>query len=177
MNERITELIKKLRSPKALIIAGAVGIALILLSSLPSQPKKEAESAVFSEEVYCKELEADIENLVKEITGSRKVSVVVTLEGGIRYSYADSKEQTRVEDIGKDSESSDTRIKEGYITVKNADGGEEALLVTARLPEIRGVAIVCDGGDNALINQKILNAVTAALNITSKRVYICGRKQ
>jgi len=44
------------------------------------------------------------------------------------------------------------------------------------MPQVRGVAIVCDGGDNQILNEKILNTVTAALNITSKRVYICGRK-
>ena len=42
------------------------------------------------------------------------------------------------------------------------------------MPEVRGVAVVCRGGDDELINEKIKNAVTAALNITSKRVYIAG---
>jgi stage III sporulation protein AG len=42
------------------------------------------------------------------------------------------------------------------------------------MPEIRGVAIVCIGGDNELIAQKIENTVTAALNITSQRVSIAG---
>ena len=59
--------------------------------------------------------------------------------------------------------------------MKTADGGEQALLITEQMPEIRGVAIVCEGGDNEIINEKIKNTVTAALNITSKRVYICGR--
>jgi stage III sporulation protein AG len=175
MNERINEFLKKLRSPKTLIIAGAVGIALILISSLPSSQKQAKESGVFSEQAYCEELEADVKKLVKEITGSSKVSVVITLDGGINYDYADISEKTAVEDIEKEKESSDTRIKEGYITIKNADGGEEALLVNAALPKVRGVAIVCEGGDNEIINQKILNTVTAALDITSKRVYICGR--
>lgn len=177
MNERINELLKKLRSPKTLIIAGVVGIVLILISSLPSSKQAKEQPGVFSEEVYCEELEADVKKLVKEITGSSRVSVVITLEGGINYDYADILEKTSVEDVGKENESSDTRIKEGYITIKNADGGEEALLVNARLPKVRGVAIVCEGGDNEIINQKILNTVTAALDITSKRVYICGRKQ
>ena len=55
-----------------------------------------------------------------------------------------------------------------------ADGGEQALLVTTEMPEVRGVAIVCEGGDSEAINEKIENAVTAALDITSKRVYIAG---
>ena len=51
------------------------------------------------------------------------------------------------------------------------------MLVTVEMPEVRGVAIVCDGGDNEYIAEKIQNAVTAALDITSKRVYICGRNR
>ena len=60
------------------------------------------------------------------------------------------------------------------VTVKTADGGEQALLVTTEMPQVRGVAVVCEGGDDEIINEKITNAVTAALNITSKRVYIAG---
>ena len=42
------------------------------------------------------------------------------------------------------------------------------------MPEVRGVAIVGEGRDSEAINEKIENAVTAALDITSKRVYIAG---
>ena len=141
-----------------------------------------AGSAVASHILYHAKCVADymrehgIEKIVKDITGSGKVEVVVTLESSIRYSYAESVEETKAEKNDKESQSLDNELKEGYITVKTADGGEEALLVTARMPEIRGIAIVCEGGDNEIINQKIQNAVMAALNITSKRVYICGRK-
>ena len=60
--------------------------------------------------------------------------------------------------------------------VKNdaADGGEQALIVTEIMPQIRGVAIICKGGNIEQTAEKIKNAVTAALNITSKRVYISG---
>ena len=51
------------------------------------------------------------------------------------------------------------------------------MLITEKMPEIRGVAIVCEGGDSEFIKEKITNSVTAALDITSKRVYICGRKK
>ena len=120
-------------------------------------------------------MERDIKNTVSEITGSKDVSVIITLESGIKYSYADIREETVTEKEEKENKTSDNELKEGYITIKNADGGEEALLVTTEMPEVRGVAIVCDGGDNQYICEKIQNAVTAALDITSKRVYICGR--
>ena len=81
-----------------------------------------------------------------------------------------SKEETL-----KENKTSDSELKSGYITVKTADGGEKALIVTTQMPEIRGVAVVCQGGDDEALREKIKNAVTSALNITSQRVYICGR--
>lgn len=168
---------KKLISPKGLVIAGLCGILLIFLSGLSSEEKeKEVKVNEFSVEEYRLSLQEGIEKIVSDITGSGKVEVVVTLESSIRYNYAESVEESKAEKNDKESQSLDNELKEGYITVKTADGGEEALLVTARMPEIRGIAIVCEGGDNEIINQKIQNAVMAALDITSKRVYICGRK-
>ncbi len=177
MNEMIEKIVKKVRSPKFLILAGFIGIFLIFLSTLGGGEKKDTKAAEeFSAESYCSELETEIEKMVNEITGSKNASVIITLESGIRYSYADTIEENSTDKTEKEEITTQNELKSGYITVKTADGGEQALLVTAEMPSIRGVAVVCDGGDNEIINQKIENAVTAALNITSKRVYICGRK-
>ena len=178
MNENIEKIVARIRSPKALIIAGLIGIALIFLSSFGTEEKKNQKvtGQEFSAEEYCDTLENQIEKMVKEITGSKNCSVVITLESGIKYSYADIREENSTAKTEKEEISSQEQLKSGYITVKNADGGALALLVTAEMPSIRGVAVVCDGGDDEFLNQKIQNAVTAALNITSKRVYICGRK-
>ncbi len=178
MNELKIKLLNKLKSPKLLMIAGLTGIFLIFISSFfgTSGENEPVSDTSFSAEKYCLELEKDIVDLVAEITGSKEVSVVVTLENTISYSYADTREAISSDKKGNSSAATDTELKEGYKTVKTADGGEQALLITENMPEIRGVAIVCEGGDSEFINEKILNTVTAALNITKKRVYICGRK-
>lgn len=178
MNEIVEKWVSRIRSPKVLIIMGLIGIGLIFLSSLGTDgsEKQTKTDMEFSAEDYCKELETAIEKMVNDITGSKNASVVITLESGIRYSYADTREENSTDKTESDEKTSQSELKSGYITVKTADGGEQALLVTAEMPSIRGVAVVCDGGDNEILNQKIENAVTAALNITSKRVYICGRK-
>ena len=178
MNDLINKYLKMFKNPKAIVVVGILGIAFVVLSSLVSMDKSEKEvlpATSITAEEYKAVLENDIKRTVTDITGSKNVSVVITLESGIKYSYADIKEETLTEKQEKENRTSDSGVKEGYITVKTADGGEEALLVTTEMPEVRGVAIVCDGGDNEYIVEKIQNAVTAALDINSKRVYICGR--
>ena len=179
MNKIAEKYLKNLKNPKTLVFLGLAGILLIFLSSLTVPDKQENDSSKTTEltaQEYKSMLETDIAEMVKQITGSRDASVMITLESGIKYSYADIKEESSSDKTIDREISSDTEIKAGYITVKTADGGEEALLVAKMMPEIRGVAIVCEGGDIESVNEKIKNAVTAALNITSKRVYICGRK-
>ena len=178
MNNILNKYIVKLKNPKVLIIAGITGILLIYLSSFFTDSKSEEKGKVIengiSVEQYREHLQDEICDMVSDITGSKKVSVVITLESGIRYSYADVKEEASSNKTESENESYEKELKASYVTVKTADGGEKALLITENMPEIRGVAIVCRGGDNEIINEKIKNTVTAAFNITSKRVYVCG---
>lgn len=180
MNNVINKLTEKIKNPKLLITAGIIGIVLICLSSFigggeKAENKTPAEDGITAEE-YRDELEEKVGEIVKSITGSDNAKVVITLESGIKYSYADIKEGVSANKTESNSESTSSELKQTYITVKKADGSEQALLITTEMPEVRGVAIVCEGGDDEETNQKIQNAVTAALNITSKRVYITGGK-
>ena len=42
----------------------------------------------------------------------------------------------------------------------------------ALLGLVKGVVVVCQGGDNAAVSQRIVDAITTALNISSKRVCV-----
>lgn len=177
MNNIIEKYKNKLKNPKFLILIGSIGILLILLSSFFTKNDPSPTQGTFTEisaEEYRKGLEESITEIVKGITGSKDVTVVVTLESGMRYKYADVTEGSSADKTEDNTVSSSSEMKQGYITVKTSDGGEQALIVTTQMPEIRGVAIVCAGGDNSVIAEKIENTVTAALNITSQRVHIAG---
>lgn len=176
MNEKIKKITQ---NPKLLIILGLGGILLIFISSLFSADDKTdnktaSSGTTYTAEQYCEMLEKDIKNIVTGITGDKNPTVVITLESGIRYSYASADETDTSSSTGSVTDQSSESKKQSYITVKTADGGEQALLVTEIMPEVRGVAIICAGGNSDSTAEKIKNAVTAALNITSKRVYISG---
>ncbi|MBQ8267870.1 MAG: hypothetical protein IJZ21_05745 [Clostridia bacterium] len=176
MNEKIKKITQ---NPKLLIVLGIGGILLIFISSLFSADDKTdnkaaSSSTTYTTEEYSEMLEKDIKNIVTGITGDKNPTVVITLESGIRYSYASADETDTSSSAGSANDQSSESKKQSYITVKTADGGEQALIVTEIMPEVRGVAIICAGGNSETTAEKIKNAVTAALNITSKRVYISG---
>ena len=117
MNEIINKYIILLKKPKTIVIIGIAGILLILLSSVLGSSKKteinKTEREITAEE-YKAILEEDIKKTVRDITGSKNISVVITLESGIKYAYADIKEETLTETQEKEN----TKTDEAEITVK-----------------------------------------------------------
>ena len=176
MNKFLNKIPAVINKPKLLMIAGLLGIVLIFISTLiPSASKSEiAKGENISAEEYLKTTEENVREIVTGITGDKNSTVVVTLESSVKYNYADSKESDTSEQSDKESEQNRKATKQSYITVKSSDGTEAPLIVSEIMPEIRGVAIVCELGDSPAIAEKIQNAVTAALDITTQRVYVSG---
>ena len=176
----MNKILKKISSvknhPKVLMIAGLCGILLIFLSNYIPTAKKDKSETVqsISADEYRQTVKNSVCDIVKSITGDSDPTVVITLESGIRYDYANEKESDTSESSDDRSEENRKASKQTYITVRDADGGEKPLIVTEYMPEIRGVAIVCAYGDSPSVAEKIKDAVTAALNITSQRVYVSG---
>ena len=56
-------------------------------------------------EEYRSKLEQSVAEIVKSITGSDNVKVVITLESGIKYSYADIREGVSADKTESDSKS------------------------------------------------------------------------
>lgn len=177
MNEKLKNFTDIIKTPKVLIIIGMCGILLIGISTIiPSDSEKETVSVSqqTDAEQYRLSLEESIKQTVAGITGNENITVLITLESGIKYSYAKEAEGASENKTESNSESYSSENKQSYIIIKDSSGSEQALLITEEMPEVRGVSIICQGGDDEKTADKIKNAVTAALNITSKRVYIAG---
>lgn len=174
----VSKFFKKITGGKRLVIIGIIGIALIGISSFfPAKTKEKSETVItqsLDAEKYRTGLEKQIKEIVEGLTNDKKARVIITLETGIRREYAGETEDSSSEKSDENGSNTSSDKKKKAITVKTSDGNEEALIVTEYMPQIRGVAIVCDTGGSQQIKEAITNAVTAALGITSKRVYIGG---
>jgi stage III sporulation protein AG len=172
---------------KIIIIAGLLGIALIFLSGyLTSGGTSTQQTAVSSQpqptaQSYEGTLETELQQLVTGIQGVGNARVFVTLEQTAQTVYA-TEEKTSGQTTQDKSDGTTTRNESdsdnetSYILVKNADGSEKALQVTEIQPVVKGVVVVCDGGDSPQVQQNIIDAVTTALHITSVRVCVIKAK-
>ncbi|OJU13870.1 MAG: hypothetical protein BGN88_01700, partial [Clostridiales bacterium 43-6] len=163
-----------------IFIIGIVGILLIFLSTLlPKSVKSSTTNGLISSEDYVASLEKKIGGMVSDIVGTKKVKVLITLNSGVEYVYANEvKQDTDKMENSQGNDKKDTQQKDSsekkYVLVNAPSGGQVALLLTELTPKIRGVVVVCEGGENETISDNIKAAVTTALDIPSTSVCVTG---
>ena len=188
-NKKQTSGMKKLfsglggeRGKNIIIIAGLLGIALIFLSSFikpASQDQKEQEESItITAEEYTHQLEQNLTEVISSIQGAGPSKVMVTLENGVQTQYATEEKNNSEASQEKDSNGETTRSQQSgdseitYITVRDENGAERALEITEIQPTVKGMVVVCSGGEDPVVQQRVIDAVTTALNISSKRVCV-----
>ncbi len=186
----ITELKLKLKKilPKSkssfLILIGIAGLLLLLVSTFGSKEKASetnekgvVSSSKTTTDIYVDELESRLEDILSDMLSNSKVSVMITLDSGIEYVYADEQKtgvEVKNDRLSYKTEQSDSN-QNSYVIVKDADGNEKALLVTEIMPKIRGVVIVCESGQTEKVSTAVKTAVKSVLNIDESKICVIGR--
>ncbi len=175
-----------LNNEKALsfiVILGLVGIALIFISSYIRPPSDDSEETVeesnvsFSElATYRDEISEELGNMLASMDGVGRTKVMVTIDGTSRNIYAtdvdvNDRETSRKSGTDENADKQNTE-KKSCIVIKQKDGSEKALTVGQLMPEIKGVLVICDGGDDESVCKNITKAVSAALNISESHICV-----
>ena len=171
--------LKFIKSSRGVKLAGAIGVVgmgLILLAEwLPSGAKETATVPQKTAEGYRTEIEERLGVLLSGMQGVGNCQVYVTLESGVEYVYA--KEQKENSDYSENKNEGSEKVSRSDNTQENIiiidkNGEKTGLLLTEIQPQVKGVVVVCDGGDNAAVSERVVVAVTTALNISSRRVCV-----
>ncbi len=166
--DKIKNFLNENKNKKTLLIlaAGLIGIIFILFSE--AFPEKEADSVakeIFVTDISEREkiLESRIGEAVSKIKGAGKTYVTITFESSEEKFYAKN---------FSDSIRENEKEKEEEIVVIDGKNGEEPIYLKTDEPKIRGVLIICEGGANPLIKEKIIEGVCALLDISSNKVSV-----
>ena len=170
---------------KIVVGAGIVGIFLSVISGSMKGCSSQAPAASsassqqrteITAEEYEKQLENKLSNMISMIDGVGNAHVLVTLDQTEKDVYAteEKKSDEGTSEAGKQETNNSDETT--YLVIKDENGSERALRLTEIQPVVRGVVVVCDGGGDAGVQQKITDAVTTALHITSVRVCVIKAK-
>lgn len=180
LKQTLKKYIKPQNRSKIIVALGIFGLLLIAVSGFFKPQKKSSEPPNFSATISDNkriQLEKNLESIISQIQGAGAAKVMVTLESSAETVYAteerknkEASEDKSGEEVTRKKESDDCEKK--YITIKDSEGTEHALAITEIEPKIKGIIIICPGGDNPVVKKRITDAVTTALSVPSTRVCV-----
>lgn len=183
---KLREYTKNTKFVTVIVAIGLIGIVLILLSDLvkpKTSEEKQSDTQIkyVSLDEYENRLEQGLAEIISSINGAGKTRVLLTMESTVEQVYATNKNLSQDNSTNVDNSNSssdkDIQAETTYITVELSDGTEETVLVKEIQPKVRGVLVVCAGGDDSIVKGKIIDAVTKALDISSSKVSVAGLSQ
>ena len=158
---------------KAAVIIGAAGMLMIMLSELIPENNDESQdkdiTIIKSDENddFRKQTERELKKLLEQIDGVGKCVVMISLESSTEYIYAEN--ISRSSDVNADRRNEKT---DEEIVITECNGERKPLVRKSIDPQIGGVVIVCEGGGDISINERVQKTVSTALNISSTRVCV-----
>lgn len=163
-----------------LLLAGMAGVLLIFLSQFwPASSSKTASSNVPAAKSattsYAAQLESSLSGIVGSIQGVGRVRVMVTLESGVQYEYEQNQKTTsnRTATSGDNAQTQEnTDNEQDTVLADNGSGAQQPLIKTEVQPAVKGVVIVCDGGNNPTVQDEVLQTVMTALNLPATSISI-----
>lgn len=125
--------------------------------------EKEDKKSIGNDDVtyYSEKLEYKIKDLICKSKGVGNATVIVSLDTTGEYVWAENT-----------SDGGGNTLSE-YVIV-NRNDNEETVLVKEIYPRVRGVAVVCDGGNDAEVQNRVTLLISAALGIAANKIAVSG---
>ncbi len=184
---------EKLPKKNQLIIILLIGILLLVIVIPVENPQEKSARKTEGQETlsasageaqaageYEEYLERKTAKLLQEVEGAGEVTVMVTLRSGgqkiIEKDQSSTSQTTEEEDSEggtrsmKDQSSDKTSIYKQY-----SDGSSSPYVSKELSPEIEGVVVIAEGGDDAVVVKNITEAVQALFGVEAHKIKIMKR--
>ncbi len=185
IDEFIQNILNKTAKNKILILV-LTGVLLMVIA-IPSGKKQteiksgttsSSENQSDSTEIndYEKYLEERLEKILSSVDGVGKTKVFLT--------FKNSSEKVLATDSSKSSKNTDESDSSGgvrntdelsenssHIYYDTADG-KNPYIIMENMPEVEGIIVVCEGGDNKILVSDITNAVESILGVPVHKIKV-----
>lgn len=183
--------------PARLVMLLMAGIFLVLLSipNLPSSDKKSKEPSVSSNklmgqtsgtandetELYVTDLEDQLKTLLMKVEGIGPVEVMITLKGSKEVVVLKDRPYTKesvneVDGEGGSRNSNKTEQSDTTVMVEGSDGVKRPYALKEIEPEVEGILVIAQGGDKAVIQSEIIEAVQVLFGVPPHKVKVMKMK-
>ena len=149
-------------------VSGLAGMLLLCMSEwLPAgqSTQNAAQSSQQSQTAaeYEQQLETRLAALIRAMDGAGETVVMVTLDCGEETTYA---ADTRTEKTSEDTRSSAASQRTHLLA------GAQPVVQSVQAPQVRGVAVLCQGGGNAGTQRRITELVSALTGVGASHITV-----
>lgn len=178
---------EKLPKKNQLLILLLTGILLLVIVWPVPEEKEDTQTAVPAARSgegqsgeYEEYLEQKTAETLREVDGVGEVTVMITLKSSgqniIEKDQQSSSQTTEEEDSSGGMRTSQDRTSDKTsVYEQDADGSQSPYVSKTLSPEIEGVVVIADGGDNAVVAQDITEAVQALFGVEAHKIKIMKR--
>jgi len=136
----------------------------------------ESIQEVVEKDEYIERLENKLEQTIGGMEGAGKVQVMITLRDSgekilDKNQPYESETETSKEE-GKESERSSMQSNHETVLIE-VDGNTTPIVVQERYPDIEGVVVVCEGGNNSELALRIKEAIQALFSVDAHKIVVC----
>jgi len=185
--------LKDIGMPK-LIFMFAAGVLLILLSfpgliggdkeskdkeinTESSDYKNDMNTTSYDLNTYISELESKLKNILRKVQGIGDVEVMITLKTtGEKVPLKDvpyiQEELDEADGEGGSRTSNRIQKEESTVMIIDEEGNTEPYILQERIPEIEGVVVIAEGGDNVFVIKDVIEACEVLFNIPAHKVKV-----
>ncbi|MFR8548946.1 MAG: stage III sporulation protein AG [Lachnospiraceae bacterium] len=160
-----------------LLLAGC----LLLVISVPTDPAsvpdeqegKETEAPVYlSSGSQTQELEKKLQTILSHVEGIGKAEVMLTLKSNGRKIVEKDREESEAQQQSENSSSQEHDRTEHTVLQKDSTGKESPYVAEELKPEVSGVLVIAQGGDNPQTVSEITEAVMALFGVEAHKIKV-----
>lgn len=171
----------------ALLVLAAL---LLLLLSLPSgtkekdakEPRKVKQEEISTEQtaadIYVANLEQRLQQLLKKVQGVGEAEVMITLktEGEEVINKDERISEHSVSEASAEAGEASKDYEEQTVVLEDSEGNQSPYIVKELKPEIAGVVVICEGGDNPVIIKEITEATEVLFSVSTHKIKVMKKK-
>ena len=161
-SEGIKSALSKLKKDKKtliILVVGILGMLFIMMSPSDVKGKKNNENSIDTT-FTTQDMQEEIRILIESIKGAGETKVFITYESDGETVYAVNTDEK--------ADGSDVHLKSEYIITDDENG----LILKVLYPEVRGVAVICKGGNDPVVKEKIYSVISALFGISSNKISV-----
>lgn len=187
MKERVIAAVKKMKREQWIVCGLAGFLLLVIAMPVKKTAQKEADDVqdtskeVKGETDIRQEYEEQLERALSQVQGVGKVKVSVTMESTGKKIVEkdipeDSETSSQKDGEGTENNSQSASSQETTVYEETQNGSQIPYVSSEIYPEIRGVLVIAEGGNDPALVQQIQEAVMALFHVDAHKIKVLKMK-